>query len=155
MNQEIRLVRKNDVDGLKRVLDSSELFPSEFLDEMIDDYFTNPATEAIWFTCVTDGSVSAIGYCAPEQLTDRTYNLYAIAVDKTLQGKGIGKQMMQFIEAHLLSLGKRLLIVETSSDGQYLHTRQFYQKLHYTEAAIIPDFWKDGEHKVVFLKRLS
>ena len=72
---------------------------------MISDYFTNPDTEAIWFTCITDGKLSALGYCAPEKLTNGTYNLYAIAVDKELQGKGrgIGHKLMNFIEQLLYS----------------------------------------------------
>ena len=34
-NNKIRLVNRNDLDALKKVIDSNELFPSELLDEMI------------------------------------------------------------------------------------------------------------------------
>lgn len=155
MEDIIRKVKQEDLDGLKHVLDTSGLFPSEYLDDMISDYFANPDTEAIWFTYITHGKPAAIGYCAPEKLTNGTYNLYAIAVDKMLQGRGIGRKMMNFIEQLLKESSKRVLIVETSSDDQYQLTRKFYHKLNYKEEAVIRDFWNEGEHKVVFLKKLN
>ncbi len=151
----IRKTLKEDLDGLKRVLNTSGLFPLEYLEDMISDYFTNPDTEAIWFTCITDGKPSALGYCAPEKLTNGTYNLYAIAVDKELQGRGIGHKMMNFIEQLLIAKNKRILLVETSGDEHYRLTRKFYQKLNYKQEAVIHDFWNEGEHKIVFLKKLN
>lgn len=150
-----RNVIKEDLEGLKEVLDSSELFPSEYLEDMISDFLNNPDTEDIWFTQIENNKNVAIGYCAPEKLTDGTYNLYAIAVKKELQGKGIGKQMMSYIENLLREKLKRILIVETSSDQQFELTREFYAKLNYKHEATIRDFWKENEHKVVFWKKLT
>ncbi len=155
MENEVRMVSREDLKGLKEVLDSSELFPSHYLDDMIADYFMNPETQAIWFTCITDGTHSAIGYCAPEKFTNGTYNLYAIAVKKELQRKGIGKAMMKFIEEFLRKGEKRILIIDTSSDRQYDLTRKFYKDLNYDLEAVIKDFWNEGEDKITFLKRLQ
>lgn len=78
------------------------------------DYFSNPETEDIWLTKLDHDKPVAIAYCAPERLTDGTYNLYLIAVHKELQAKGIGGQMIRYIEQLLRSKGKRMLLVETS-----------------------------------------
>lgn len=43
----IRKVIKSDLEGLKHVLDTIELFPAEMLDDMISDYFENPVSEEI------------------------------------------------------------------------------------------------------------
>ncbi len=150
----IRKVVKNDIEGLKEVLNKVELFPAEMLDEMISDYFNNPETEEVWFTSIQDNKPVSIGYCAPEQLTDRTFNLYAIGVQENLQGQGIGKEMMNFIEGYLRSSGNRVLIVETSSMPEFGLTRAFYHKIGYTQEAIIRDFWKEGDDKVIFWKKL-
>ena len=96
--EQIRKIEPNDLDGLKEVLNSIELFPSEMLDDLISDYFNNPESEDIWFTKVEDGKPISIGYCAPEKLTEGTFNLYAIGVRNDLQGKGIGSDMMTYIE---------------------------------------------------------
>lgn len=151
----IRKVIKNDIEGLKTVLNSIELFPAEMLDDMILDYFNNPNTEDIWLTVLQNDKPVAIGYCAPEKLTDGTYNLYAIGVHRDLQGKGIGGEMMTFIENHLKNAGHRILIVETSGTAEFELTRAFYAKRSYTKEATIRDFWKEGDDKVIFWKRLQ
>lgn len=151
----IRKVQASDIKGLKEVLDSSELFPSEYLDDMISGYFNNPETEEIWFTYLENEIPIGLGYSAPEKLTNGTYNLYAIAVKKELQGKSIGKQMMNFLEQHLIKIGKRILIVETSSLAEYSLTRKFYNQLGYKHEATIKDFWDEGDDKVIFWKKLS
>lgn len=155
MTDGIRSVEKGDVDALKSVLDSSELFLSEMLDDMISDYFNNPASEHIWFTKVQNGIPVSIAYCAPEMMTEGTYNLYAIAVDKKEQGKGIGTEMMQYIENRLRKEGNRILIVETSGDSEYELTRKFYSTCNYVQEARIRSFYSETEDKVIFWKALK
>jgi ribosomal protein S18 acetylase RimI-like enzyme len=154
MNEKIRDVTPSDTEGLKVVVDSSELFPSEYLDEMISDYFNNPDTQDIWFTYIDNNKQVAIGYCVPEKLTEGTYNLLAIGVLKESQGKGIASEMMKHIEQLLKQKGGRILIVETSSDDAQIAARNFYKKIGYTQEAVIRDFWKEGEDKIVFWKKL-
>lgn len=154
MNENIRPVIKSDLDGLRKVVDSSELFPSEYLEEMISDYFNNPETQDIWFTYIDNNKQVAIGYCVPEKLTDGTYNLLAIGVSQDSQGTGIASQMMNYIEQLLKQKDGRILIVETSSDDAQIGARNFYKKIGYSQAAVIKDFWKDGEDKIVYWKRI-
>ena len=154
MNQQIRPVTTADVDELKIVLDSCELFPPEYLDEMISDYFNNAETEDIWFTFLIDEKPIAIGYCIPEKLTEGTYNLLAIGVSQNAQRKGVASAMMEYIEQQLKQKKGRLLLVETSSDEAQIAARKLYQKIGYKQVAVIDDFWKDGEDKIVFLKQL-
>lgn len=154
MNREIRKVRRADIPELKKVLDSSELFPSYLLDDMINDYLNNESSTDFWFTTIENEKPVSIGYCAPERLTEGTYNLYAIAVNKSLQGNGIGKQMMEYIESHLRKSGNRILIVETSGKPEFELTREFYIKCQYIKQAVIPEFYEKGDDKVVFWKKL-
>ena len=78
MNNNITPVSKNDLEGFKKVLDSCGLFPSEYLKNMISDYFKNPETQEIWFTYDDQNTPVAIGYCLPEKLTNGTHNLLAM-----------------------------------------------------------------------------
>lgn len=152
---EIRMITEGDIPELKLVLDSIELFPSEILDNMIFDFLNNPESEEIWFTTLENSKAVAIGYCAPEKLTEGTYNLYAIGVKSNLQGKGVGSKMMGFIENKLKNRGARLLIVDTSGTEDFALTRKFYKNLNYTEEAVIRDFWSEGDDKVVYWKRID
>jgi len=154
MSGQIRKVEKQDIPELKKVLDSSELFPSYLLDDMISDYLTNEKSTDIWFTTIDQEKPISIGYCAPERLTEGTYNLYAIAVGKSQQGNGIGKKMMEYIENELRKDGNRILIVETSGKPEFALTRDFYIKCDYTKQAVIPEFYEKGDDKIVFWKKL-
>jgi len=156
MNEiKIRKVVKGDISGLKKVLDSIELFPAEMLEDMIADYFNNTETQDIWFTALENDQPISIGYCAPEKLTIGTFNLYAIGVKSNQQGKGIGSKMMVFLENLLKETGNRLLIVDTSGTDEFKATRAFYKKLNYTQEAVIRDFWDEGDDKVTFWKKLN
>jgi ribosomal protein S18 acetylase RimI-like enzyme len=150
----IRPIVAADLNSIKNILDSSELFPSELLDDMIAPYLNESGSGEIWFTYIHGNVPVGLGYCVPEQLTDGTYNLLAIAVDKKLQGKGIGSAMLAYLEHHLKEQQKRILIVETSSEEQFAQTRNFYAKAGYIIAGTIKDFWKEGDDKVIFLKKL-
>lgn len=154
MNNHIRPITQADLEDLKNVVDSCELFPSEYLAEMIDDYLHNPDTQDFWLTCVDNQKAVAIGYCVPEKLTDGTYNLLAIGVARDAQRKGIAREMMLYIEQYLKEKDGRILIVETSSDDAQAAARNFYTRLGYLQTATIPDFWKEGEDKIVFWKKL-
>ncbi|MCU0392935.1 MAG: GNAT family N-acetyltransferase [Thermoflexibacter sp.] len=150
----IRNIGKQDLPVLKRIIDSVELFPSDLLDEMTSSYFENHDTEEIWLTKTAEESLMAIVYCAPEKLTNGTYNLYLIAVHQDYQGQGIGNEMITYLENLLKRRGARILLVETSGLPHYELTRQFYDKTNYQRHAVIKDFYQDGEDKIVFWKKL-
>lgn len=154
MTEKVRPVVKSDINDLKIVVDSSELFPSEYLNEMIFDYLNNPETQDIWFTYIDIDKPVAIGYCVPEKLTDGTYNVLAIGVSKDFQRQGIASEMMNYIEQVLKKSDGRILIVETSTDDAQIGARIFYENIGYINIATIKDFWKDGEDKIVFWKRI-
>jgi ribosomal protein S18 acetylase RimI-like enzyme len=150
----VRSIRVQDLSALKEVIDSTQLFPSDQLDEMAAEYFKGECSREIWLTKEVEDIPIAIAYCAPEKMTEGTYNLLLIAVHKNHQGQGIGAEMMLFLEVYLSSIGSRILIVETSSLPEYELTRRFYSKMKYHQQAVIPEFYQEGEDKVVFWKKL-
>ena len=154
MSNIIRAIAKTDLDDLKIVIETSGLFPPYLLEEMLGGYLSNSASEEIWLTTIENNKAIAIAFCAPEKLTEGTYNLYLIAVHSDFQGKGIGSQMMTHIERHLQSNGNRILLVETSGLPEFESTRKFYDKCGYMREAIIRDFYREGEDKVIFWKNL-
>ncbi len=153
-NSHIRAVTSEDLPALKVVIDANDLFPSDMLDEMISDYLTNKDSNDYWFT-YDDGQPVAIGYCAPERMTHRTWNLYLIAVHPDYQKSGRGASMLRHIEQRLAELGERILLVETSGLQSFEGTREFYLKCGYNQEARIREFYQAGEDKIVFRKLLK
>ena len=153
LNPKIRPVVTADLPALKQVIDATKMFPSEMLDDMIAPYLADPAGSDIWFTYADPDPIS-VAYCAPERMTEGTYNLYLIAVHPDFQSGGRGADMVHYIEEPLRGMGARVLIVETSGLPAFERTRAFYARIGYVEEARIREFYAAGEDKVVFWKGL-
>src|SRR5262249_39077597 len=127
----------------------------EALQEVLDDYHKgniHAGHQAVSYEL--DGKLIGFAYYAPADMTDRTWYLYWIFVDKNTQAKGIGAKLLKHAEEHIKLLGGRLFIIETSSLPVYDLTRKFYLKYQYEQAAVFGDFYSDGDSMVVFRKRL-
>ena len=87
--------------------------------------------------------------------TDRTYDLYWIAVHPGAQGLGVGAALMSEVERLLWQRRGRLVVIETSSRDDYAPTRRFYAKRGYQETARLRDFYAPGDDRVVLTKRIG
>ena len=149
----VRPIIAKDIKALKTVVETNDLFPPNMLDDMLSDYLSNKNSSDLWFTYQEDRPV-AIAYCAPERMTEGTWNLYLIAVHPDFQGRGIGTSIVNYIEQMLAKRGARILLVETSSLLSFTLTQKFYLKCGYEQEARIREFYQAGEDKIVFCKSL-
>ncbi|MEM1046377.1 MAG: GNAT family N-acetyltransferase [Pseudomonadota bacterium] len=150
----VRPVTRTDMPALKDIVDASGLFPSDMLDAMIAGYFNNEPDSGFWLIADAEDPVG-LAFCAPEQMTEGTWNLYLIAVHPTRHGRGIGSALIRHIETILAGQGVRILLVETSGLPGFDRTRRFYRHCGYEEEARIRDFYQAGEDKIVFRKAIS
>ena len=121
----------------------------ELLDEALngdDDYR---------FVGAFEGS-DLVGYACwgPTPGTEGTHDLYWIVVDRQQQRSGVGSRLLAHVEQELKADGGRLLVVETSSRGDYAPTRAFYERRGFTRAATLPGYYAPGDDLVVYLKDL-
>ncbi|HXV17181.1 MAG TPA: GNAT family N-acetyltransferase, partial [Gemmatimonadaceae bacterium] len=91
----------------------------------------------------------------PTMGTDRTYDLYWIAVDRSAQGSGCGTVLLTEVERRLEALHARMLVVETSSRSDYTATRGFYLGRGYAEAARVREFYAPEDDRIILTKRLE
>ncbi len=126
------------------------------LEEVLSDYHaTNNKLDHRAITFEEHGEILGFAYYAPAAMADRTWYLYWIAVTKQTQARGIGTELMQFVEQDIRSHRGRILLVETSSLPYYDLTRKFYEKHQYKRDAVIEDFYADGDSMVIYSKRLT
>jgi ribosomal protein S18 acetylase RimI-like enzyme len=95
-----------------------------------------------------------LGYAAWGQapLTQRTFDLYWIAVAPAAQGQGVGQALLALVERAIARRGGGNLYIETSSRAVYARTRRFYVAAGYERVARLRDFYAPGDHKLMFCK---
>jgi ribosomal protein S18 acetylase RimI-like enzyme len=128
----------------------------EALGGVFDEYFSD--YQAQGHRCITydkDGQILGFAYYAPTWMTDRTWYLWWIAVNKQVHARGLGSTLLRHVEEDIRREKGRLLLIETSSLPSYEPTRLFYFKHHYEQAAVIRGYYADGDDLVVFSKRLT
>lgn len=85
--------------------------------------------------------------------TDAGYDLYWIATHNTMRGTGIGKQLLEETHNKVKEKGARYIIAETSTLEKYLPTQLFYEKNGYSKDAVIDDYYKPGDGRIIYVKR--
>ena len=101
-----------------------------------------PLSELLGFACY-----------GPCMSTDRTFDLYWIAVDRRTQGTGCGSALLREVERRLEALHARMLVIETSSRSDYAATRGFYLDRGYVEAARVREFYAPSDDRIILTKR--
>lgn len=151
----VRPTKAADIPLLAKVVDATELFPSEKLSSMASRFLSDAESNDIWLTCEMNGEAVGFCYAVPEKLTEGTWNMLAIAIDPSSQGKGAGAAIVKQLEKTLRERGNRIIIVDTAGTPEFAQTREFYKKNGYLEEARIRDFWSIGNDKIIFWKRLD
>lgn len=156
----IAVAEKNDGEQVVALTAKTQVFSQEEVDcvrELWQEYIDKgPEVSGYNFLVYRqDGKVLSYSCYGPSSLTDATYDLYWIATDPQAHGKGVGQAVLQATEKAIADLGGRLIVVETSGKAMYAPARRFYAAAGYQLAAIIKDYYKAGDDKVMYTKYLN
>jgi ribosomal protein S18 acetylase RimI-like enzyme len=163
MNRTIRPLVAADRSGVFRILENAGNFtPAEvgIALELIDEWL-ELGEHSGYLTYVLEArdpeKSEVLGYVCfgPTPLTESTFDLYWIAVDKSKHRGGVGKRLLKFSEEEVLRRGGKMLLIETSSQETYGGTIQFYERTGYELVGKIPEYYKPGDDKLIFAKRLA
>jgi ribosomal protein S18 acetylase RimI-like enzyme len=147
-----------DLPHLERILRATGAFTGEEVAcamELLAIVLTDPRQQDYLVT-VADGEADVQGYIlyGPTPLACGNVTIYWIAVAPEAQGQGIGRQLMTHVEQYARRLQGRLICLETSSQGGYERIRKFYRCAGYREEARLRDFYRPGDDRLTFIKRL-
>jgi ribosomal protein S18 acetylase RimI-like enzyme len=124
--------------------------------EVLDVYFHRHGQQDYQvYTARREGAVAGYVCFGRNTMTDRTFELYWIAVDPAQHRHGVGRALMGLAEREIARQDGRLISVETSSRPAYLATRTFYRGLGYRQAAIVADYYAVGDSKVILTKQVA
>ncbi|MFB3905457.1 MAG: N-acetyltransferase family protein [Acidobacteriota bacterium] len=151
-------VRGTDPDQIRALVAATGFFTQEEIGiatELVEEAL-NRGVESGYFLLVAEENDRVLGYTCygPIPGTDASYDLYWIAVHPEAQGRGLGKTLIVETEKQIRASGGRRVYIETSSREQYVPTRRFYLSCGYVQEALLVDFYRPGDSKVIYSKEL-
>jgi acetoin utilization deacetylase AcuC-like enzyme/GNAT superfamily N-acetyltransferase len=152
-------VMADDVGRVRSLVASTGMFSSAEVDiagELVTERLTKGIRSGYHFILAERGS-SLVAYACYGLIegTQGSFDLYWIAVAPEEQRKGLGAQVYARAEAAMRKAGAKHIYVDTSSSDRYAPTRGFYQRMGFVEEARLPDFYGEGDGKVIYVKSLA
>lgn len=150
-HESTRLVELAAATGLFTPADAASL-----LGGVLDDFHAGRLGEGHDVQVWADASgIAGWIYLAPSFKAEGVWDLWWIGVDPRRHRQGVGTRVLAGVEERVATLGGRLLIIETSATPPLEPARRFYLQRGYRECGTIPDFYGEGDDKVIFAKRVQ
>ena len=155
----IRRIEERDRDAIRSLIAGTGAFKEFEVDvamELVYIALTRPDQDDYhpYVLEEDDRTIAAYACFGKNAMTKATFDLYWIATRADRMGKGYGRKMVVFVEEDVRRRGGKLLVIETSSKESYGTTREFYRKIGCTLAAQLPDYYDEGDDKLIYLKRI-
>jgi len=155
----IRPLAPGDREAVRRILVRRRVFNEKEIPvalEVLDAFFEKGEESGYEaYGCFAGTDLAGYVCFGAIPMTDGRYDLYWIAVDEKRGGQGVGSSLLRFVEAAIRERGGGKIYVETSSTDPYGPARAFYGRHGYAVAAVLGDFYRTGDDKVVFLKDVT
>lgn len=125
--------------------------------ELIEERLEKGEASGYIFLFADDADGRTVGYACygPTPCTTGSFDVYWIAVHEQHRGSGLGRALMERIEARIADSGGRRIFIDTSGRPLYAPTRAFYERCGYVEEARLHDFYGPGDDKIIYGKRLG
>lgn len=150
--------KQTDMAIVRHIVESTGFFHPPEVDvavELVEERLRRGDASGYHFAFV-EHEGTCIGYSCygPIACTASSFDIFWIAIHRQDQQHGIGKWLMSLTEQLIREQGGRRIYVETSGREDYQPTRHFYDRCGYAKVAELPEFYGDGDSKVIYLKTL-
>lgn len=164
MSTSVREITSEDRAPLAALLGRIEQFKRDEVEvalELVDASLRDPVASG--YEClvaqlddagVEHGSLCGYLCVGPTPMTEATWDLYWIAVDPKVQGRGIGRQLYAAFVERLRARGGRQVRIETSSKEDYAATGGFYERLGFSIDGRLRDFYAEGDDLLIFYRKV-
>jgi ribosomal protein S18 acetylase RimI-like enzyme len=156
----IRPLKTHNKKEVSRLLSQTKTFNDHEIQvalEVVDDALRRSEKDDYCAFCALDSNGTLAGYICfgPIPMTEGCYDLYWIVVNKAFSRKGVGGKLLEFMENFATKKGARRIYVDTSSTPPYEPARALYEKYGYRVTCLLEDFYRKGDHKVIFMKEVT
>ena len=147
-----------DIAVVREIVSSSGFFSESEIEvavELVEERLSKGLSSGYHFLFAEDeGRVLGYACYGPIPCTAVSWDLYWIAVQPDLRGRGMGREILERVEKEIRKMGGERVYVDTSSRELYRPTLAFYSHCGYRQDAVLKDFYAPGDSKVLFLKVL-
>lgn len=155
----LRPADAGDSESILLLTRSEPLFTPEeveTVEELLTDYLTSPDHNGYSFLVAEDGG-RLLGFACfgPRPLTKGTFDLYWLCVASSARRQGVGRALVTRAEDEVRKQRGRLMVIETSGRPEYSATRAFYERLGYTMAAAVPEFYGPGDDLILYTRKVT
>jgi ribosomal protein S18 acetylase RimI-like enzyme len=151
--------RQSDLQAVRSLLEGTGFFRPDEVEvavELVAERLARGKASGYYFHFAElDEALAGYACFGPIPCTIGSFDLYWVAVDRRLQGRGLGLRLLAECERSAREMGGRSIFIETSGRNLYLPTRKFYLRAGYTEAVRLPDFYDAGDDKIIYRKDLG
>ena len=158
MAVKLRGIKLADKQRILEIVKETRAFVEEevtIAEEVIDTYLKDPEGSGyFFFVAEHKGEIAGYICYGPTPMTRGTWDMYWAAVNPKLHGQGIGSTLFKTAEEDIRKQGGRMILIETSSNPNYVAARSLYLTLGYEHVSTIPDFYDPGDNAETFRKVL-
>jgi len=155
----VRPLVQEDRSRIRRLVSQRGTFTTQEIKvamELVDDALRHGEKSDYRILCALEGPRVLAGYICFGliPMTENCYDLYWLVVDKKYARQGVGGKLLQEMEKLVAGKRGRHIYVETSSTPGYEAARAFYVKHGYRPVCRLKDFYRQGDHKMIFMKEV-
>jgi ribosomal protein S18 acetylase RimI-like enzyme len=151
-------VVQGDIENVRRIVDSTGLFRPGEIDvaaELVQTRLDKgPASGYEFLFAEQRGKPVGYACYGRNTLTVSSFDLYWIAVDRSRQGQGIGRMLLDEIERQVAAAGGTRIYIETSHRADYQATRGFYERCGYRLETVLAEYYAPGDGRAIYVKVL-
>ena len=123
------------------------------LEQGILDYIKSVQSMPFFITKINN---KIVGFVVIEDYNEFTSEIHVMGILPGFRGKGIGRQIIDFVWDRNIKLGKKYLTVKTldysAGDRFYEETRKFYFAMGFVPIMILKDIWGEDNPCVIMIK---
>ncbi len=151
---EIRGLKKEERGVLEEIIRNCNVFTENEIKVALELIDLNLAGSPDYIIEVLTKDEEIHGYvCYGENLMAQgIWDLYWICIKPESHGRGYGEILVRRVEEVARKKGGRSIFIETSSLPSYEKARKFYQKLGFKVVCVIDNYYKFGDHKIIYRK---
>jgi N-acetylglutamate synthase-like GNAT family acetyltransferase len=150
----IRLIEPADIPSCERVLNA---LPHWFGIQKANEAYIRCLTTLPAKVATLDAEI--VGFIAIKHHSRDASEIYVLAVDPKMHRRGVGRALVDSVEADLRVLGVSLLQVKTLGpsdlDEGYRRTRMFYEAMGFLALEETTAFWGSKQPCLIMVKPLN